>query len=90
MTTKGMRLWAGQQKKGIVVGGEWKGAEPLWNVGIHVRSGDVQEGLKVSEVASVIKNALQSHFTSYGLEISPKAKEVLAGEHDGLDTFPHS
>jgi len=90
MSTKGLRLWAGQQKKGIVVNGEWKGAEPLWNIGIHVRSGDVQGGLKVSEVASAIKDALQSQFSSYGLEISPKAKDVLAGKHDGFNTFPHS
>jgi hypothetical protein len=90
MSTKGLRLWAGQQKKGIVVNDEWNGAEPLWNIGIWVRSGDVKQGLKVSEVASVIRNALQSHFSSYGLEISPKGKEVLAGKHDGFNTFPHS
>ena len=90
MRTKGLRLWAGQQKRGIVVNGEWNGAEPLWNIGIHVRSGDVQQGLKVSEVANVIKNTIQSYFPSYGLEISPKAKDVLAGKHDGFNTFPHS
>ena len=90
MPKKGMRLWAGQQKKGVVVRGEWKGADPLWTFGIHIRSGDVQGGLKVSEVARVIENALQSHFASHGLEISPKAKDVLAGKHDGLNTFSHS
>ena len=90
ISTKGLRLWAGQQKKGIVVDGEWKGAEPLWNIGIHVRSGDIRGGLKVSEVADTIRKALQSHFSLCGLEISPKAKDVLAGKHDGLNTFPHS
>ena len=90
MKTKGMRLWAGQQKRGIVVGDEWKGAEPLWNVAVWVRSGDVQRGLKVSEVAEVIKNALEDKFPSYDLEIALKAKDVLARKYDGLGPFPHS
>ena len=45
-----MRIWAGKQKKGAVVEGKWKGAEPFWNIGLHIRSEEVQVGLKVSEV----------------------------------------
>lgn len=90
MRAEGMRLWAGQQRKGAVVGDEWKGAEPLWNIGIHVRSRDVQLGLNISEVAKVIKSALEAKFPSYDLEISPKAKEVLEGIHDGFSSFPNS
>ena len=36
-----MRVWAGKQKKGVVVEGRWKGAEPPWNIGIHIRSEEV-------------------------------------------------
>ena len=90
MKAEEMRLWAGQQRKGVVVDGEWKGAEPLWNIGVHVRSGDVQRGLKVSEVAKVIKRALEAGFPSYNLQISPKAKEALEGKHGGFNLFPHS
>ena len=79
-----MRVWAGKQKKGAVVGGRWKGAEPLWNIGIHIRSEEVQQGLKVSEVEKAIVNALKSNFSLYKLVISPKAGEVLAGKHDSL------
>ena len=69
-----MRLWAGQQRKGVVVGGKWKGAEPLWNIGIAIRSGDVEQGLEVSRVAEVIKDTLKKEFPSYNLVISPKAR----------------
>jgi len=79
-----MRVWAGKQKKGAVVEGRWKGAEPLWNIGIHIRSEEVQGGLKVSEVEKVIVNALEGNFPSYRLVINPKAREVLEGKHDGL------
>jgi len=81
-----MRVWAGKQKKGSVVEGRWKGAEPLWNIGIHIRSEEVQGGLKVSEVEKVIVNALEGNFLSYRLVISPKAREVLEGKHDGLSS----
>ena len=79
-----MRIWAGKQKKGVVVEGKWKGAEPLWNFGIHVRSEEVQQGLKVSEVLKTVESALGNKFPSYKLVISPKAREVLEGKHDGL------
>ena len=79
-----MRVWAGKQKKGIVVEGRWKGAEPLWNIGVHIRSEEVQQGLKVSEVEKTIVNALQAKFPSYKLVISPKAQEVLELKYDGL------
>jgi len=79
-----MRVWAGKQKKGVVVEGRWKGAEPLWNIGIHIRSEEVQQGLKVSEVEKTIVSALQAKFPSYKLVISPKAKEVLELKYDCL------
>ena len=79
-----MRVWAGKQKKGVVVEGRWKGAEPLWNIGIHIRSEEVQQGLKVSEVEKTIVSALQTKFPSYKLVISPKAQEVLELKYDGL------
>ena len=85
-----MRLWAGQQKKGVVVSGKWKGAEPLWNIGIAIRSEEVERGLRVSEVAKVIKDTLKKEFPSYNLQISPKAKGVLAGRYNGFNSFPHS
>lgn len=88
MKTQGIRIWAGQQRNGVVVEGRWQGAEPLWNIGVWVRSGDVQRGLKVSEVADTIKSALQAKFTSIPLDISPKAKKVLEGKHDGFSSFP--
>ena len=87
---KEMRLWAGQQRKGVVVGGKWKGAEPLWNIGIAIRSGDVEQGLEVSRVAEVIKDTLKKEFPSYNLVISPKARVVLEGKHNGFKSFPHS
>jgi hypothetical protein len=90
MKREGLRLWVGQQKNGIVVDNDWKGAEPLWNIGIWVRSKDVQNGLKISEVADTIKNVLETKFSSYDLEISPKAKAVLDGKHDGFTSFTHS
>lgn len=79
-----MRVWAGKQKKGIVVRGVWKGAEPLWNIGVHVRSEEVQQGLKVSDVERTIVSALRAKFPSYKLVVSPKAQEVLELKHDGL------
>ena len=79
-----MRVWAGKQKKGAVVQGVWKGAEPLWNIGVHVRSEEVQQGLKVSEVEKSIVDVLKTKFPSYKLVVSPKAKEVLQGKHDAL------
>jgi hypothetical protein len=79
-----MRVWAGKQKKGAIVEGEWKGAEPLWNIGIHIRSEEVKQGLKISEVENTIANVLKGNFSSYKLVISPKAREVLEGKHDGL------
>ena len=79
-----MRVWAGKQKKGIVVEGRWKGAEPLWNIGIHIRSEEVQQGLKVSEVEKTIVSVLQAKFPSYKLVISPKAQQVLELKYDGL------
>lgn len=90
MKREGIRLWVGQQKNGIVDGNEWTGAEPLWNIGIWVRSRDVQRGLKISEITNVIKNTLETKFPSYHLDISPKAQAVLDGIHDGLSSFPHS
>jgi len=75
---------AGKQKKGIVIQGVWKGAEPLWNIGVHIRSEEVQQGLKVSEVEKAIISALQTKFPSYKLVISPKAQEVLELKHDAL------
>lgn len=89
LKSKGMRLWAGQQKKGVVRNGKWEGAEPLWNVGIHLRSDDVKGGLKVSEVCAAVEETLKQKFPQYGLEISPKAKDALAGKLDGLNSFPH-
>jgi hypothetical protein len=79
-----MRIWAGKQKKGVVIGGQWKGAEPLWNIGIHVRSEEVERGLKVSEVEQAIEGVLKQKFPSYRLVISPKAAEVSKGLHDGI------
>ena len=79
-----MRVWAGKQKKGAVVEGRWKGAEPLWNIGVHVRSEEVQGGLKVSEVEKAIVGALRAEFPSHKLVISPKAQEVLELKHDDL------
>ena len=79
-----MRVWAGKQKKGMVVEDRWIGAEPLWNIGIHIRSEEVQEGLKLSEVEKTIVSALHAKFPSYKLVISPKAQEVLELKHDGL------
>jgi len=79
-----MRVWAGKQKKGIVIQGVWKGAEPLWNIGVHIRSEEVQQGLKVSEVEKAIISALRVKFPSYKLVISPKAQEVLELKHDAL------
>lgn len=79
-----MRVWAGKQKKGAVVEGVWKGAEPLWNIGIHIRSEEIQAGLKISKVETAIVNALKANFPSHRLVISPKAKEVLDGKHDSL------
>jgi len=84
MEVKEMRIWAGKQKKGAVIGGVWKGAEPLWNIGIHIRSDEVQQGLKVSEVEQTIESTLRQKFPSYRLVISPKAREVSKGQHDGL------
>ena len=81
-----MRVWLGQ-KKGVVVGGRWKGKEPLYNIGISIRSEEVQGGLKVSEVEKAIVNALEGNFASYRLVISPKAREGLEGRHDGLSSF---
>ncbi len=92
MKNKGIRLWAGQQKNGVVRDGEWHGMEPLWNVGIHLRSADVKAGLKIGEVCSAVEEILTQKFSQYfqnGLEISPKAKEALSGNLDGLDSFPH-
>ena len=83
-----MRVWLGQQRKGAVVVGRWKGAEPLWNIGIHIKSEEVQGGLKVSEVEKAIVNVLKVNFPSYELVISPKAKAGLGGKHDGLSSFP--
>ena len=80
-----MRVWAGKQKKGAVVEGTWKGAEPLWNIGVHIRSEEVQQGLKVSQVEKTIVNVIKEKFPSYKLVISPKAREVLEGKHDGLN-----
>ena len=85
MKREGIRLWVGQQKNGIVDSNEWIGAEPLWNIGIWVRSRDVQQGLKISEITNVIKNTLETRFSSYHLEISPKAKEALKGTYDNLN-----
>ena len=79
-----MRVWAGRQKKGTVIQGVWKGAEPLWNIGVHVRSEEVQQGLKVSEVEKAIISALQAKFPSHKLVISPKAQEVLELKHDDM------
>lgn len=79
-----MRIWAGKQKKGIVIQGVWKGAEPLWNIGVHIRSEEVQQGLKVSEVEKAIVSALQAQFPLHKLVISPKAQEVLELKHDDL------
>jgi len=79
-----MRVWAGKQKKGIAIQGVWKGAEPLWNIGVHIRSEEVQQGLKVSEVEKAIVSALQAKFPSYKLVISPKAQQVLELKHDNL------
>ena len=79
-----MRVWVGKQKKGVVVEGRWKGAEPLWNIGIHIRSEEVQQGLKVSEVEKTIVSVLQAKFPSYKLVISPKAQQVLELKYDGL------
>ena len=83
-----MRIWAGKQKKGAVIGGLWKGAEPLWNIGIHIRSEEVQQGLKVSEVEKAIVNALKGNFPSHRLVINPKARGGLGGKYDGLSSFP--
>ena len=79
-----MRVWAGKQKKGTAIQGVWKGAEPLWNIGVHIRSEEVQQGLKVSEVEKAIVSALQAKFPSYKLVISPKAQQVLELKHDNL------
>lgn len=79
-----MRIWAGKQKKGVIVNGMWQGAEPFWNFGVHVRSEEVVQGLRVSDVEKTIEDALRSKFPSYKLIISPKAKEVSQGSHDGL------
>jgi len=79
-----MRVWAGKQKKGIEVGGRWKGAEPMWAIGLNIRSEEVQQGLKVSEVEKTIVSVLHAKFPSYKVVISPKAQEVLTGKHDGL------
>ena len=78
-----MRIWAGKQKRGAVVEGRWKGAEPLWNIGVHIRSQEVQGGLKASEVEKTIVDALRARFPSHKLVISPKAQEVLEAKHDG-------
>ena len=85
---KEMRIWLGQQRKGAVLEGKWNGAEPLWNIGIHIKSNEVQEGLKISAVEKAIVNALKGNFASYKLVISPKAKEGLEGKHDTLSSFP--
>ncbi len=83
-----MEVMAGGQKRGAVVEGRWKGAEPLWLIGIRIRSEEVQRGLRVSEVEKAIMNALKGNFPSYRLTVSPKAREVLAGKYDGLSSFP--
>ncbi len=88
MKTQGIKIFAGRQRHGVVVEGRWQGAEPAWLIGVWVRSGDVQRGLKVSEVAETIKSALQAKFTSIPLDLAPKAKEVLEGKHDGFSGFP--
>ena len=86
--TKQFRVWAGLQKKGSVIEGRWKGAEPLLNIGVHIYSNDVEQGLKASEVAKAVVNSLKGNFPSYELVISPSASEVLGGRHDGLASFP--
>lgn len=87
--SKGIRLWTGQQQKGVVRNGNWLGAEPLWNIGIWLRSGDVKDGLKISEVLAAVEKMLKQEFPQYGLEISPKGREALAGKLDGMDSFHH-
>jgi hypothetical protein len=79
-----MRIWAGRQRKGAVINGTWQGAEPLWNIGIHLRSEEVQQGLKISEVEKTIIDALKSNFPSYSMVISPRAKTALTGQLDGI------
>ncbi len=86
--TKQFRVWAGLQKKGYVTEGRWKGAEPLLNIGVHIYSNDVERGLKASEVARAVVNALKGSFPSYELVISPSASEVMGEKHDGLSSFP--
>jgi len=79
-----MRIWAGKQKKGTIIAGEWEGAEPFWNIGIHIKSEEVKRGLKLSEVLKAVEETLKNKFPSFKLVISPKAGEGLAGRHDGL------
>jgi hypothetical protein len=79
-----MRIWAGKQKKGAIINGQWQGVEPFCNIGIHIKSDEVQQGIKVSEVEQTIISALKSKFPTLNLVISPRAKEVLTGKQDGL------
>jgi hypothetical protein len=51
---------------------------------VNIKSEAVQRGLKVSELTNAILSTFTKKFPSYGLEISPKANEVLQGKHDGL------
>ena len=85
-----MRIWLGGQKKGAVVAGVWKGAEPLWNLGVHIKSKEVQQGLRLSEVLNAIEETLKNQFPSYSIVISPKAREGLLGKYDGLKWYHSS
>jgi len=79
-----MRLWAGKQTKGAIIAGAWVGAEPFWNIGLHIKSKEVKQGLKLSEVLLAIEDTIKSKFPNYELVISPKARTGLQGTYDGL------
>ena len=78
-----MRVWAGKQKKGVVIQGVWRGAGPVWNIGAHTRSEEVPR-LKVGNVERTMIDSPRGKFPSYKVVINPKAEEVSESKRDRL------